>query len=153
MYGAVASYMKSTITVNPAEVDRIEWDATDEEWQTKENLGTTTPSVTFTDATDQLPFQIAPVMVANTLRPKTRGRKFLPGFCEDAQQNSYLQTPAMTALGNALAYYLADLTVAGSDRLSPGVPSTATGTFQEFSNGVANDKLGTQRRRTPGIGA
>lgn len=150
---SVDQYITDTLTINPCEVDEVQWNATEEQWETVRTLGNTTPSVTFTDTTGHLPLQIAPVLIANTLRPKTRGRKFLPGFCEDTTTGSGLETAVMTALGLALNNYLADETVVGANVLSPGVPSVVTGTFWDFTDGLVDSVVGTQRRRKPGVGA
>lgn len=153
IYTAIDDYVKSNVTINPCEVSEVEWNAGESKWLTSRVLGTTTPVVTFTDALEGLPRQCAAVMLANTLRPKTRGRKFFGGLCEDDQVGSYWVSSFLTALGVALNHYLADETVSGTNVLSPGVASTLAGVFYDFTDGVVNDIVGTQRRRTPGVGA
>jgi hypothetical protein len=153
IYSAVSTYLSDGFTVNLSKVHRIEWDPVTSEWVTALLLGTGLPSITHTNTDDAFPNQIAPVLVANTLRPKTRGRKFLMGFVETAANGGDLVTAAVTAMGNALSAYLSDETVSGSNVLSPGVARQGVDSFKEFSDGVANTIVGTQRRRKPGVGA
>lgn len=152
IYTAVLAHIDPAVTWNPAPCDVVTWDETEEIWEVTKNLGNASPSVTFTGTTDPAPNQIAPVLVANTNRPKTRGRKFIIGFDEGSMAGSELTSSAMTGLGNALNHYLADETIAAGDDLIVGVPSTVDGVFRPFTDGVANDIVGTQRRRKPGIG-
>ena len=150
---AVAAYIDSQVDTNPMEVSKIDWDPGTGKWITAESYGVRTPAFTPTGAGDRLPNQMAAVITANTPRPKSRGRKFLPGFVETAAIGGDLITAALTALTTALNHYIADETVADTDVLSPGVPRAGVNEFLEFTNGEVNSIMGTQRRRKPGVGA
>lgn len=78
LYDSVDTYIDSTVLVNLATVHVVDWDPVGGEWVTDRLIGTTLPSITFTSAVDPQPNQISAVIVGNTARPKTRGRKF---FC------------------------------------------------------------------------
>lgn len=153
IYQSIQGYLDNSLTMNPMLVDKIEWNATEQIWEVVGFLGSRTPSITVTSTDDPLPNQMAGVLVANTLRPKSRGRKFFPGLVETAATHGDLIAAALTAFTTALNHYLADETVTSGNVLSPGVPREAAGTFLEFTVGVVNSILGTQRRRKPGVGA
>jgi hypothetical protein len=152
LYGAISTYLSDGFTINPSYLYKKVWDPTGAAWVIDELIYTFTPSFTHTNTDDPFPNQIAPVIVANTLRPKSRGRKFLMGFVETAADASDLVSGAVTALGTALNHYLADETVQGSNLLSPGVPREGVNTFLPFTDGAVNSVVGTQRRRKPGVG-
>jgi len=153
IYGSIAAYLNDGMTFNPILVDKIDWNATEGLWEVEGYVGARTPTVTITNTDDPLPNQMAGVLVANTLRPKSRGRKFFPGLVETSALQGDLIAAALTAFTTALNHYLADETVTSSNVLSPGVPREDAGTFLEFTVGVVNSILGTQRRRKPGVGA
>lgn len=153
IYTPLLGSVVNTVTVNPTEVDKIAWDPTEGIWKVSEQIGSTLPSLTFTNGGDQAPNQVAPLIRANTSRPKTYGKKFLIGFGEASMAGSDLTGAVLTALATTLAHYLADETVAGADVLSPGVPRKGVNAFEEFTDGVVNSVVGTQRRRAPGIGS
>lgn len=150
---AVASYLKSTITTNPMEVSAVVWDAVQGIWEVSRSIGQGSITWPGTSTGQLLPNQVAPVLLANTGRPKTRGRKFIPGFVEDSTEASTLNSGAMTALGTALNHYIADEMISVGNELIVGVPSTVTGDFESFGAGDVNDIIGSQRRRKPGVGA
>jgi len=152
-YELMASYLKSAVTAFTAEFNIIEWNGTSEEWETSYNIGIGNGNVTFTDANDYLPFQCCPCLVAYTARPKTRGRKFIPLFCEDADSGSSWVSGADTVLAAALAEYVSEFIFETGKSVVPGVASTVTGTFYQFLAGLITDVVFTQRRRTRGRGA
>jgi len=149
---SVGTYLSDGFTINITPVNQITWDAETTEWMVERLIGTCLPSYTHSSAADPWPNQIAAVLVGNTDRPKSRGRKFLPGFVEDAGDGGDLISAAVTAMGVALNHYIADETVDGSSVLSPGVIRDGVDKFLEFTDGVVNSVVGTQRRRKPGVG-
>ena len=153
IYAAIDAYISDTVTVNDFNVHVVEWDVSEQGWEVVRFVGADTPAITFTSLDDPLPNQMAAVLVANTYRPKSRGRKFLVPFVETAALAGDLIGAALTALGIALNHYLADENISIGNDLSPGVPRAGVETFLIFSDGVVNSILGTQRRRKPGIGA
>jgi len=149
----IAGWIPVTVTNEQGDVSEMEWDAVNSVWETTRLVGLFEQAVTFTSVAELLPFQSAPVIVGNTARPKSRGRKFIPGFTENAQVATELISGALTNLGTSLNVYLADESISAGNELIVGVASTVTGTFLPFTDGAVNSLLGTQRRRKPGVGA
>jgi len=152
IYNALSTYLSSGFTINPSYLHKLAWNATLSKWEVDALVDIFTPTITHAAGGDELPNQIAAVLTANTLRPKSKGRKFLMGLVETASQSSDLVAGMITAMGVALAHYLADETVVDTDVLSPGVPREGVNSFLEFADGQVNSIVGTQRRRKPGVG-
>lgn len=153
IYTGLAAYISDDVETELATVHVIEWDPGEGEWVTERLLGNTLPDLTFTASTDAYPNQISGVLIGNTDRPKSRGRKFLVPFVETAGVGSSIISAVMSLLATSLSHYLADETIADTDVLSPGIPRSGFDQFLAFSDGVVNSILGTQRRRKPGVGA
>lgn len=152
LYSEIDAYIDQAVVVNPMTLHIVVWDGIEGEWVTERLVGSTVPSITFTGATDPLPNQCSPVLIGNTVRPKSRGRKFLLPLLDSACDGSAWVGAVITALGLALNHFLADETVTASNDLSPGVPRTSEDLFLPFGTGTVNSTVGTQRRRTPGRG-
>ena len=148
----VDNQMSEDVVIRPMTVDKIEWNDVDDKWETTQNLGSTTPSMTFLNTGDPLPYQNAPVMTAHTNKPTTRGRKFLMGWCDTDADGSILTTTAFQALAAAMQDYVSDWEIIAGQDLVPGVPSTTDGVFRNFLSGSCIDIMYTQRRRVPGVG-
>lgn len=153
IYNSISGYLSDGFTINAGPIHKMTWDDVTAKWVVEALLGNVLPTITHTDTSDPFPNQIAPVLVANTQRPKTRGRKFLMGTVEAMADGSHLESAAVTAMGTALNHYLADETVSGSNALSPGVLREGVESFKAFTDGSVNSVVGTQRRRKPGVGA
>jgi hypothetical protein len=153
LYGDVATFLADGLTINPTTINKMAWNSGEGLWEVARLLGVRTQTITHTNTDDDFPNQISPVLVGNTLRPKTRGRKFLMGFVESMADGSDLTSTALTALGNALSDYLADENISAGNDLSPGVYREGVDDFEEFTDGSVNSVVGTQRRRKPGVGA
>jgi hypothetical protein len=148
----MSSYLPTTMTQRVCWVDVIEWNATTEEWEVTRKVGYFTPTIGFNDAAEPLPNQSAAVAVFPTFRPKTRGRKFVFPFGEDAQDATFLVAAALGALADYAADVLADIVIGPLNELNTGVASTVTGSFQAFDTGIVTNVLGSQRRRRPTVG-
>ena len=151
--GELATYLSDDFTINPSYLHQVLFSPSTYEWVTDHLIDVFTPSFTHTNTDDPFPNQIAPVMIGSTYRPKTRGRKFIPGCVETMADGSYLVTSAVTALVGAVSYYISEVVVSGTNVLRPGVPRQGVDSFRPFLEGAANIILGTQRRRTPGVGS
>lgn len=152
IYDDFDQYVDENVTVNPLIVHVVAFDGGEGIWVTERLLGSTIPDITFTGVTDPLPHQCSPVLVANTGRPKTRGRKFLPPLLDTAADGPDWIGAVVTALGAALVNYLATEVLSANNVLTPGVPRTEENFFNGFTNGIVNSIVGTQRRRKPGVG-
>lgn len=153
IYNGIATYLSSGFAVNLGYVNKMTWDTTLAKWVTGTLVGSILPTITHTNTDDTFPNQIAPVLVANTTRPGSFGRKFLMGCVESMADGSELVTAAVTAMGTALNHYIADETVTASNDLVVGVLREGVQAFLEFTDGQVNSIVGTQRRRKPGVGA
>lgn len=131
-------------------LDLIEW-VTDK-WEVTANIGSFVPAATFAGAGDLLPQPVSPFAVFNTLRPKSKGRKFLFGYTEGATIGSVLQAGQ---LANLADYADAVMTHAVIDVLNyfvPGIPRFAVDLFLDFTGAIVTNIVGTQRRRRPTVG-
>jgi hypothetical protein len=152
-YGYLEAWMDEECTFNPIAIDKVAWNAVKEIWETVYHIGDRTPTVNPNNASEQLPNQVAPVLVAKTERPKSNGRKFIQGFAETASSGSELVAGAITSLSNALGEYLSDIEASTNNYLIAGVPRSEANDFLPFASGIVNTIIGSQRRRKPGVGA
>lgn len=150
MYDEVASWIHTSLDDPDVFVDVIEWVV--DHWEVVRTVGSLILGTTFTGTADVLPFMDAAVAVARTARPRSRGRKFLPPFGEDAQVGTGLVAACKADLADWVSDYIDNLNVGTQSDLEPGVASVVTGTFLPFVNGFYDDLIGTQRRRRPGYG-
>jgi hypothetical protein len=153
IYDEIDTYLADDFTINPSWLNKVAWDPTSSKWLTTYLVGIFTPSFTHTNTDDPFPNQIAPVLVANTYAPKTRGRKFVMGFVESAADAGNLLTTPLADLAVAGSKYITPFEVVVGEELTPGVPDANSGTFHVFRSGSVNSIVGTQRRRKPGVGA
>lgn len=153
MYEDVEAYVDQAATVNPMPVSIVEFDAGEGGWVVDRSLGTGVLTITPASIANPLPNQNSAVLVANTNRPKSRGRKFLAPFGDTDADGSEWGSTVLTNLALSLAHYLADETVSGDSRLSPGVPRAGVDEFLKFTDGLVNSVVGSQRRRKLGVGA
>lgn len=152
-YELAATYLKSTITSFLSEYDKITYNSESGLWEVSANIGTGSGTVTFTDTEDMLPFQCCPTLVGFTERPKSRGRKSPPLFCEDSQAASSWSPGAEADIIDMLTEYLLTYILQTNHSVDPGIASTITGTFLPFLSGLVKDIVFTQRRRTKGRGS
>jgi hypothetical protein len=152
-YSEVVGFIADSITYNPFSAQTMTWNETDQSWQVSTDLGQTSWDEPNTSIDEPFPNQMAAVVVAPTLRPKVRGRKFLPGFTENTGNAGILSAAAQTALGLFGAGYVDDVEIDVDNILQPGAASTIDGAFRPFQSYVVNSIMGTQRRRKPGVGA
>lgn len=146
-------WMSDTLSINQTELNEMVWDEEEEVWEVDRFVGTLDPTATFAETNELLPYQNAAVLVANTGRPKSRGRKSFGGLTEIAQDAGILVPSLLTNMATALNWYLSDETISAGNELISGVASTVTGLFLPFTDGIVNDVMGSQRRRKPGVGA
>lgn len=147
-----ATYLPAGADTVNIYVDLLEYDETEGKWLTSRNIGVTSGTVTFTDVNDMLPAQSAPCLVAFTARPKCRGRKFIPMFCEDTQNASVIAAGPLADLGDMLTEYIATHVIETGKAVAPGIVSDKYAEFLPFLSGMVNAIIFTQRRRNIGAG-
>lgn len=153
MYGAVDQDINLGYSFETFSAERISWDGL--KWETVENLGEGLVGEDGESVVRGLPQGNAGVITAQTTRPQTRARKFIPGFRTDAQDDSVWIAGVLTALGNFATSWLTDQAVIGSAYLVPVVVSVAgpaAGTIFALVTGTVAGISGYQRRRKPGVG-
>lgn len=152
LYENLETYIADTLSLNPRLFNIVSWHSDTQKWETDRYVGSSVPTWTPSNVNDQLPNQIAAILTATTLIPKSRGRKFIPGFSDTVDTSGILSGAALTALAAAAADYIASLSVGAAETLKPCVASTTQGTALTFRASEAQSILGTQRRRKPGVG-
>lgn len=153
MFANVAAYIASSTLWLPYYMTKVEWDETTQQWVMAALIGEVASSMAGTDVNDALPNQMAATVRATTSRPKSYGRKFIPGWTEDKATGGEIVAAGLTALGDFVDDYIDDIDLGSVGRLSPGVPRTSQNLFLDFLTGVVNSIMGTQRKRKPGVGS
>lgn len=153
MYAEIAGLVLDDVTEQLSFVDRVEFNEIVDEWRVVENIGTFTPEFTPTSTDEGLPYQSSAYVVFKTGRPKTVGKKYLFPFSETAQNETVMTGGALAAVVAYAVEALEPRAVGGDVTLTPGVPRTGVQSFFNFLVAVANDLLGSQKRRRPGVGA
>lgn len=152
-YELAAAYFKSSITSFISEYNKLAWDDTLKKWYISANIGTGSGSVTFTDVNPLLPYQIAAVPVGLTAKPKSRGRKWIGLWCEDAQDNSKFVSGVATILASMLTEYISQHVLQTNHAVDPGVVSVKWESFLPFVTGLVRDVCFTRKSRTRGRGS
>lgn len=154
IYEQVDAYMNQDYLVDEFTAERIEWNV--DVWETVENLGTAALAVAGEDLTGGVPHGAAATITAQTSRPQTRARKFIPGVGEDQVDESTLSGALLTALALFATSWLTDQLVTGSAELIPvvvGQSGASAGLVYPLLSTAASGIIGYQRRRKPGVGA
>lgn len=103
-------------------------------------------------ASDALPFQIAALILGQTTKAKTQGRKYLAGFLETNQVDSTINSTLLPLLANFAVDFISDF-VSGANTYRFGTFNPVTFVFNQFASAVVLGILRTQRRRTAGFGS
>lgn len=154
MIGDIQSIVVNDVEFTNAEIDRVEWET--DHWETKENLPTAVISTVGTETTDMIPSGCAAVLTADTSRPQTRGRKFLPGFYEAGATDNDWIASVQTALTAFAVEWALNRLVTGSAELVPavlGMSGASAGLIYPIAAIIVNSLVGYQRRRKPGVGS
>lgn len=153
-YNELSADLVSTITQNLCTVQEIDWNAVKAVWEVVRLVGYFTPTITYGNAGEALPNMTSAFATFATLRPKSRGRKFLFPFGEDRQAGTYLIGAALADMADYATIILNSITLSPLNLLWSGVPRSGVNEFLwPLYVGTVTDLLGTQRRRRPGVGA
>jgi hypothetical protein len=131
-----------------------------EVWTVDEPTGDLTPvgdgATTWVglDTNDPLPNGVAGICSMKTDNTEVTGRKFIPGINEVAVDDNNLDTIPFGRLLDFAVEWATEYTDANDVVLSPGVYSGAKANFYAATGTViANNIVGYQRRRKPGVGS
>ena len=146
MYTELAAVLKSTITMGLCYVYKYNlgvWDL----------VGSGSPAVTFTGASDMLPHGVAALVRAYTNHPRVIGRKYIGGLMEGAQTGGVWSAGVQTALAAFAGVWDNTVEVVAGEDLEPGIWSTAFASIAALSGEFAYSVYPVyQRRRRPGRG-
>lgn len=98
---------------------------------------------------------VSAFMQANTIKPKQKGRKYVPGIADTRIENGLINTVTLAQLALLLDVYVSAIDVlAGTGTLQPGVLSKVLLAFEPFLlSGYVTDVPAYQRRRKPNVGS
>lgn len=150
VYANVMADTDNAVTYNDIVVDVV--DFISGKWEVIYHVGTEDIDLTPTNAQDHLPNQVAPFCTFNTLRPKSKGRKFLYGYTEDVTSGSTIGSVPLGRLVDFATDAMADAVIDGSNYLVPGILRKGFDVYYEFASASVTNIVGTQRRRRPGVG-
>ena len=135
-------------------LDEIELDVITDAGLVARNIGSAAIGVTGSLASDMSPTGVACLLTADTIFPKQRGRKFVPGLNELGVSDSLLVAVTVANLVLLTVKYLASITGLLNGELFPGVLSKTLENFVAFgSTGAVTDVPAYQRRRKPNVGS
>ena len=149
LYDKVKGIIHNGVTVEDVDVVKVAWDT--DHWETVALIGNILISLAGTDANDMLPHAVAAVATLPTIKPKRRGRVFVPGLTEVQQSDSLLVAGAATAMGLFAAWLRTLITSSGA---SLYYTVAGKGGTTNLSTGYdINGIVGSQRRRKLGVGS
>jgi hypothetical protein len=153
MYGQLVNQIADTVTMGTLNVYKVVWDSVEGQWVVDEWIGEAVPDVTFLATDDALPNQNAATISANTMRPKSRGRKFIPGLTDLSAVGSDIISGVLPHLVDFATDWLSDIVLGFDGELVSGIVRTAFEEFLPFTLATVNSVMGSMRTRKPGVGA
>jgi hypothetical protein len=152
-YLELLTWLANDVTFNLSTVSKVAFDAGEGKWLTSKVLGRVLCGVTTTNTDDPAANVLAASIVANTDRPKSRGRKQIGGLVDNAFTDNDLITAALAGLIDAGQVWLDSYAVAAVGNLIPVIIRTGIDEVLPLVDLVANGIAGTMRTRKPGVGA
>lgn len=144
-----AANSSTDANMNFVDVDVINLDGT-----VLRNIGTALLDVDGTTGTDAEPGVVSQLITADTVLPKVRGRKFVPGIDDTLLVDGLLTSAALTNLVLMALDYTDPLTAGLVGVLTPGVLRKAAMLWEEFiGTATVSDVPAYQRRRKPNVGS
>lgn len=144
----------ATIASTLAELTQVTVSKVDLFLQVTEALGTSVIQETGGSLQTTLSAAVSACIYAGTERPKSRGRKFIPGLSEEFITNGLLTPGVLGDLAVLLLAYYTPWTSTQGLLMIPGVISTVTNTFLAFNQtGGYDDIPDYQTRRRPDRGS
>jgi hypothetical protein len=156
IYTNLQSSIANDVLVDEVDVDVVEWNPTEEYWETVLNVGSRVLGINGSNATDAVPHGVAAAITGDTAQPRSRARKFFPGFAENGVDDSTWSGGVLTALAAAIVDWLTDRMVYSTAVLEPGIPGEgvlSAGVWLPLISAAAQGIAAYQRRRKPGVGS
>jgi hypothetical protein len=150
IYTEVDDCIRTDVSVEDSTVYEMTYNGSTSQWEVSRIVGVISPSLTFTEIAETIPYGVAGLITLPTSHPRTFGRLFLPGMSTDQQEDN-----------NINATDLAKLALAAAEIIASWAPGTATAIYVLLSKGgvvrgaleaLAKSLLAYQRRRKPGVG-
>lgn len=134
--------------------DEIELDVLNTSGTVKRNIGSTPIGLTGNLAPDMSPIGACYLLSADTIEPKQRGRKYVPGLDQDGVIDGLLTAARLVTAALLAVEYLDTITGILAGELTPGVLSRTLIAFEPFiASGSITDVPAYQRRRKPNVGS
>lgn len=144
----------ANVTSDDLSISEIELDVINDDGTVLRNIGSAAIGVTGVNAVDMSATGVAALLTADTIFPKQRGRKFVPGLSEGSLEDSLIAAGTIALLALLTLEYLADITGILNGQLTPGILSRTLQNFVAFeSSGAVTDVPAYQRRRKPNVGS
>lgn len=132
----------------------IELDVLADDGTVTRNVGSAAIGLDGTLSVDMVPTGASALLTADTIFPKQRGRKFVPGLNENGVLDSLITPTSLALLVLLTVEYIAAITGTLNGQLTPGVLSRTLVDFVAFgSSGAVTDVPAYQRRRKPNVGS
>jgi hypothetical protein len=151
-FGDYVTYISDDISFNPGAISTMEFDEELGQWLVAQVIGEATPDVSPTNTDGIFPNAVAGTVTAKTVRPKSNGRKALPGLVGTAAVDNNLVAGALADLVDVATDYIDPEAVGAIGELVPGILRVGVNQFRAFTSGAANEILGSMRTRKPGVG-
>jgi len=148
MYGTLASAVNQFVDLGETRIVKMSWTGT--EWETSSVLGTFTPTFSATNIYEMLPHAVACTVTMPTANPRRKGKVKIPGFSEQMQDGSFIESSGITNLVNFATALIGGL-VAGTAVMDYAVLGD-DGTARLATGWIVRNILGSQRSRKPGVG-
>lgn len=109
-------------------------------------------SLVGTRSEESLPNQVSAVVIGIT-QSRRRGKKFFSGLVETQQADGLLTSASLTRFNDWAEAWVTPTHLVPGTTIITGVCKADSSNFVGFSTFRANQVLGTQRRRKPGVGS
>lgn len=134
--------------------DEIDLDVLNVDGTVKRNVGQSAIGLAGLVAGDMSPPGSCILLTADTVKPKQRGRKYVPGLASTDLTDGLIEAARLATLVTLVLEYLDIITTGITGQLDPGVLSRTLLAFEPFlSSGALTDVPAYQRRRKPNVGS
>lgn len=134
--------------------DELELDVLNTTGTVKRNIGSTPIGLTGSVVADMTPIGACYLLGADTIKPKQRGRKYVPGLENQGIVDGLLTAARLVTAALLAIEYLDTIQGILAGDLTPGILSRTLASFEPFvASGSITDVPAYQRRRKPNVGS